>query len=104
MPERYGKRLGRGPGLARAHERGDLVKVRCMHCNITRHYLPAELRQLAGDATCDEIRARMRCERCRLKEYLDVDFVLPTAAERVRIRLRRLVEVRMVRKIVWRDE
>jgi hypothetical protein len=45
----------------------------------------------------------MRCERCKLRE-LDADIILPSAAERLKIRVRRLVEIRMVRRVIWRDE
>lgn len=101
MPEQYQK----GPSpwtLSKAVSGGEIVRVRCGHCNITRYYDPADLLKLVGDVWADAI--RMRCERCGKTEWIGASFELLPASERQRIRLRRLVEVRMVRKVIWRDE
>lgn len=45
----------------------------------------------------------MRCERCQSREF-DVDILLPSASEGLKICVRRLVEVRMVRRVIWRDD
>jgi hypothetical protein len=46
----------------------------------------------------------MTCERCGRRENLDVDVRLPSAMERDRIKVRRLVEVKVRKRPVWRDE
>ena len=46
----------------------------------------------------------MRCERCKKTEWIRASFERPSAAERQAIKLRRLAEVRTVRKATWRDE
>lgn len=54
--------------------------------------------------TVDELRKKMRCEKCGLNEFLRADLFHPVAAEAMAIRYRRLVEIKFVRRIVWRDE
>jgi hypothetical protein len=64
--------------------------------------MPTALQQLLGDIPADAI--RMRCERCRKTEWIRASFEHPSAAERQAIKLRRLAGIKMVRKVVWRDE
>ncbi|MER8894698.1 hypothetical protein [Mesorhizobium sp. M0676] len=73
------------------------------NCNITRHYLPGDLAKLVGDIPFWDVERHMRCERCKGRE-LDAGIILPSAAERLKIRVRRLVEIRMVRRVIWRDD
>lgn len=82
---------------------GQLIRVRCVNCNITRHYLPGDLAKLVGDIPFWDIDRHMRCERCKRRD-LDVDILLPSASEGMKIRVRRLVGVRMVRRVIWRDD
>ncbi len=105
MPESTGRRR-RGPAwrLSNAHAVGQLARIRCGHCRISRYYEPADLQQLFGDVEIDQVVRRMRCERCGLQDYLNATLEMPTALERTSIRIRRLAGVRMVRKVVWRDE
>jgi ribosomal protein S27AE len=102
MPEQPPPKRPSAWTLSKAHGAGQLVRVRCGHCNITRHYQPADLQQLAGDVPADGI--RMRCEKCGKSEWMRATFEALPAAERQAIRVRRLAEVRMVRKAIWRDE
>lgn len=88
--------------LSRAHEIGQLIRVRCLNCNITRHYLPGDLLKLKGDIPFWDVERHMRCERCKRREF-DFDILLPSATQGLKIRVRRLVEVRMVRKVIWSD-
>ncbi|RVC61481.1 hypothetical protein EN766_37970 [Mesorhizobium sp. M2A.F.Ca.ET.046.02.1.1] len=88
--------------LSRAHEIGQLIRVRCINCNITHHYLPGDLLKLMGDIPFWDVERHMRCERCKRREF-DVDILLPSAVQGVKIRVRRLVGVRMVRRAIWRD-
>ncbi|KRB28141.1 hypothetical protein ASD99_03195 [Mesorhizobium sp. Root695] len=103
MPELTNRPRRNVQTLCLAHEVGQLIRVRCRHCNITRHYLPGELAKLVGDIPFWDVERHMRCERCKLRE-LDADIILPSAVERLKIRVRRLVEIRMVRRVIWRDE
>jgi hypothetical protein len=102
MPEPSGRQKPSAWTLSKAHGAGQLVRVRCGHCNITRHYQPADLQRLAGDVPADGI--RMRCEKCGKSGWMRVSFESLPAAERQAIRVRRLAEVRTVRKVIWRDE
>jgi len=81
-----------------------LVRVQCIVCRVRRFYLPGDLVQLFGDRPFEEVGRRMRCERCKHGGEVDVGMLLPTAKEREAIRVRRLVEIRTVRRPVWRDE
>jgi hypothetical protein len=63
-------------------------------------YAPADLQRLLGDIPA----IQMRCERCRKTEWIRASFERPCATERQAIKLRRLAEVRTVRKVIWRDE
>lgn len=89
--------------LSRAHEIGQLIRVRCINCNITRYYLPGDLLKLMGDIPFWDVERHMRCDRCKRREF-DVDILLPSAVQRVKIRVRRLVGVRTVRRVMWSDE
>jgi hypothetical protein len=102
MPEPSGKQRPSTWTLSKSHDASELVRAWCAHCNIRHHYYPAELRRLAGDVPAAAI--RMRCTKCGSTEWMRVTFECLTAAERQTIRVRRLVGIRMVRKVIWRDE
>lgn len=93
--------LGRW-ALANADQAGQIVRVECYHCSITRHYYPADLKTLLGNVPASGI--RMRCQKCGKTDWIRADFVRMSAAERQAIRIRKLVGVRMVRKVIWKDE
>ena len=90
MPEQSGKQRPSAWTLSKAHDSGQLVRVTCVHCSVKRWYAPADLQRLLGDIPADAIRM--------------ASFERPSAAERQAIKLRRLAEVRTVRKVIWRDE
>lgn len=46
----------------------------------------------------------MRCDRCHKSEFVNALFVRLSGPERQSIRMRKLAEVRMVRKVIWQDE
>jgi hypothetical protein len=46
----------------------------------------------------------MKCEKCDHKEYLDIDVLNASAAERATFKVRRLVGVKVKRLPIWRDE
>ena len=88
--------------LSKAHDSGQFGSrnLRPLQCEALVY--PADLQRLIGDIPADAI--RMRCERCKKTEWIRASFERPSAAERQAIKLRRLAEVRTVRKVVWRDE
>jgi hypothetical protein len=88
--------------LAAAH--GQLVWVECGYCRGRRYYLPDDLRKVFGDADVNRLARKMRCERCGRSDNMEVDVVLPPPAERVTMSIRRLVEIRVKKTPVWRDE
>jgi hypothetical protein len=98
MPRRIEQTLGQ------AHRAGQLVRITCQFCQITRHFTPLDLERLLGDVPFSYVLGSMRCERCRRRDYLVGALTIPTADERNRIHLRRLVDVRYVRRVIWRDD
>lgn len=89
--------------LSKAHDVGQLVRVRCRLCPGWRRYQPDDLRRLLGDVDVHGIARRMRCERCGRRDEMQAEVFIPVASERMRLTVRRLVgEVRKV--AVWRDE
>jgi hypothetical protein len=66
--------------------------------------MPSDLKQLMGDIEADDIPRHMRCDQGHDKEFLLVEFRYLTAQEGQGIRIRRLAEVRMVRKVIWRHD
>ena len=90
--------------LGQARRAGQLVRITCQFCQITRHFTPADLEMLLGDVPFRYVLGSMRCERCRRRDYLVGALTIPTAEERNRTVLRRLVDVRYVRRVIWQDE
>ena len=90
--------------LSRAYEAGYYVRARCGLCNTKRVYDPSDLQQLAGDVDILELERRIRCDKCRKKEFMRVEFWYPTGQEKEGLRLRRLAGIKMVRRVIWRDD
>ncbi|MEI5680522.1 MULTISPECIES: hypothetical protein [unclassified Mesorhizobium] len=107
MPDTSGaRRRGTEWTLAHANELRHLIRIRCGTCKIQRHYYPGDLWKLYGNIELERVVSKMFCEKCGKKEYLDIDTVHPTASEIVKekIRVRTLVEIRWIRRPVWRDD
>lgn len=105
MPDMGGRqKRGIGLRLRNAHDAGQLVLVRCQHCNIKRWYQPGDLIKLFGNAEVDQLTGAMVCVKCGLKEYILAESESLTARERMNIRVRRLAGIRMVRRVIWEDE
>src|SRR5688572_27756732 len=83
--------------LSNAHDNGALIRVTCGGCSPVRHYLPEDLLKLFGDVPVMDLDDRMRCERCH--EPARVRSVHLAAVEKNGLVVRRLDEVRMVRKV-----
>lgn len=89
--------------LSRAQAVGQLVRVRCPICPGWRHYEPADLQCLLGDVDVNAVSRRMHCERCG-GHGMRAEVFIPVAAERARLKVRRLVAIKIKRVPVWRDE
>lgn len=77
-----------------AHNAGQVARIRCGYCSIKRFYKPLELREVIGNVSIDQVRAKVRCEKCGRKESVDAELFHPVGQELVTIRFRRLVEIR----------
>ena len=94
----------------RTHKQGDWPKGEpwtLQHarnvCHIKRFYKPIEIKEIMGNGTIDDVRRKFRCERCH-ELILDAEFFFPVGEEAIKMRFRRLVEIKWIRRIVWRDE
>lgn len=81
-----------------------LVRVKCDRCSSERHYRPADLIKIFGDADVNRLAWKMKCERCGSGEQIDAQVTLPVAAQRAGIKVRRLVEIKTQTIPVWEDE
>lgn len=88
--------------LSDAHRQGAFLRVTCGGCSPPRVYVPEDLMRLFGDLAVMDLDDRMTCERCR--ESARVRTYHPTAAEKNCLVVRRLDEVKIVRKVRWREE
>lgn len=85
-----------------SHRLDYLVQVKC--CRV-RYYRPEDLITLIGDMPVLSMETKMhKCEDCERRDNMTVRLFYPTAVERQRMTVRRLVEVRTIRRPVWRDE
>lgn len=81
----------------------DLLRVRCATCKLTHVYYPADPIQILGDVDVDSLMGRMSCKACGMKR-MDVRVFLPSGPERVGLRIRKLVSIRIERIPVWRED
>jgi hypothetical protein len=106
MPEQHPK--NRPPNgswtLSQAHDVGQLVGVRCGHCPGKRYYRPGCLIQLFGNMECHSLEVSMSCERCGRGDEIRARVFIPTAQERMQMKVRRLVAIMIKRVPVWKDE
>ena len=79
------------------------VKIDCALCQVKRFYEPVDLLQLCGNISVRQIAKQFRCEQCKRKDYLTADLVSPPSRELVGMSVRRLTEIRIIRKPIWRD-
>ena len=95
MPESNSQRGGIIWRLSKAHEVGQLVRVRCGYCLGWRYYMPADLQRVLGDIEVQRIPYRIRCERCNRGDQMTAEVFIPVAAERARMTVRRLVDIKV---------
>ncbi|SCB38940.1 hypothetical protein [Rhizobium hainanense] len=79
------------------------VKIDCALCRVKRFYEPVDLLQLCGNISVRHIAKQFRCEQCNRKDYLTADLVSSPSNELVGMNLRRLVQIRIIRKPIWKD-
>ena len=91
------------PTMSTAVELGQFIKISCTWCRVSHCYDPADLKQLLGDVPFVNIEIHFRCSDCGKKEYMMAYIENPPARERVGTTVRRLVEIRTVRRPVWKD-
>jgi predicted nucleic-acid-binding Zn-ribbon protein len=93
------------PKLSDADANGQFVRVTCKACRIIRHYRPADIRRLLQqDLHVLKLQNKFRCDRCGSKDRMLVEFKSLMGDTIVGLVVRELLEVRMVRRPVWRDK
>jgi C4-type Zn-finger protein len=102
MPETYYPKSRIYP-LSAMTDRLDLLRVKCTVCKKWHAYYPADLLQIFGDVDVDSLMHRMNCESCGAKG-MDVQTFLPSGPERVGLRIRKLVSIKIKRIPVWRED
>lgn len=91
------------PTMRKAREAGQIVKITCTWCKITHRYRSDDLLELCGDVPIFDVPSKFRCERCRRKDHLDAALELPSAAEMVDMKIRKLVTIKTIRRPIWED-
>ena len=91
------------PRLGDAHRNGQFVRIRCLRCKITRNYRPLDIIRLVGDRHVLQLQRCFRCEPCGRKDRMEVLFVTVLGHEIQGFPVRELVEIRTVKRPVWRD-
>lgn len=94
----------RGPILSDAHAWGHHIRVRCSACRITRFFLPEDMLTLFGDIEVHHVERKLHCDRCGGKDYVSATGVSLAANQKAGMTLRRLERIKMVRRVIWRDE
>lgn len=90
--------------LSMAHASGQLVRVTCRCRPDDRSYEPADLIDIFGDVDVNRLDEAMKCERCNRGDNINVDVRLPSAAERARLRVCKLREIKIFKRPVWSAE
>lgn len=103
MPEPYFHKRGPGQLLSVADRTGEYLRARCHICRTTKLYLPADIMKITGDVGIYQLEAMSHCTKCGDPE-LDLEFWKPAGAQMASLKIRRLVSIKWVRKLEWRDE
>jgi hypothetical protein len=92
------------PTLKDAEALGQYVRAGCVRCKTIRFYRPADIQRLIGENIhILHLQDKFRCDQCRTKEYMAVEFKTLLALEIPGLVVRELVEVKLVKRPVWRD-
>lgn len=92
------------PTLEDADALGQYVRAGCVRCKTIRFYRPADIKALIGENMhILRLQDKFRCDACRSKEHMAVEFKTLLAREIPGLMVRELVEVRLVKRPIWRD-
>jgi hypothetical protein len=102
MPEPYWPKRKNSFTLLDAHKIGHIIRVFCRYCKRERFFLANELATAYGNIECDDLAYAIECSKCG--NQVDVSADSPSAEQRQKMTIRRLVTVYYVRHAKWRDE
>ncbi len=89
--------------LSDAQRLGLVIHVSCAYCRTTRYYDPADMRMLLGNVEVDKLRARLKCEDCGKRDYVEVIGRDLPAFEKNGKTMRKLSSIQIIRRPVWKD-
>ncbi len=93
------------PTLDDADALGQFVRAGCLRCKTIRFYRPADIKALIGENIhVLHLQQKFRCDSCRSKEHMAVEFKTLLASEIPGLVVRELVDIRWVKKPLWRDK
>lgn len=101
MPEPYRKKAYL---ISMAEKHARYAMIWCRYCKQERYFRLAELRAVFGDIDCDDVvdRHNWRCTNCDKGARVDLELKDPPADGSGIVR--RLVEIKTIKRPVWRDE
>lgn len=107
MPEPYAPKKGKNAyTLEHARQFYEVAEIKCRYCKTVRYFAIADLKVLFGDIECDDVvyQPGWNCEQCNRDAGFEFELKKPSAEERQKMVIRRIEEIKYVRKIKWRDE
>lgn len=105
MPEPYWPKRKGSYTLGDAERMpGRLVHISCRYCQREHFYELGDLRVVLGNVEVDDVVYSMSCSGCRKQRTLNLELISPSAEDRQKMTVRRLVRVQYLRRPVWRDE
>lgn len=93
------------PTLDHADGMGQFVRAGCARCKTIHLYRPADIKTVVGgDMHVFRLREKLRCEQCGKRDEMVVEFKTFLGNEMVGLVVRKLVEIRTVKKPIWREK
>lgn len=93
------------PTLDHADGMGQFVRAGCARCKTIHLYRPADIKTVVGgDMHVFRLREKLRCEQCGKRDEMVVEFKTFLGNEMVGLVVRELVEIRTVKKPIWREK
>lgn len=103
MPEPYWPKRKGSFTLADAARSNRLARIWCRYCKRSHNFEIADLKTVFGNIEVDDVPYQMRCSGCGRGATLEIEMLLPSAADRQNMTIRKLDKVSYLRRVTWRD-
>ena len=90
--------------LGKAEEGGRFIRVTCTWCRRSHVFYPRDIIRLIGNVPFLYLEEYFHCTGCDKGAYMKVKIEAPSAEERIGLVVRKLVEIKTVRRPIWKDE